>query len=119
MEHKLPELPYPKDSLSPHISAQTLTFHHDKHHQAYITKLNELIKGSKYEYMPLEEMILSSDGAVFNNAAQAWNHTFFWNCLSPQGGGTPTGAIAEMLNQKWGSFEKFKAEFSHAAVGNF
>jgi superoxide dismutase, Fe-Mn family len=119
MEHKLPELPYAKDALQPHISAETLEYHHGKHHNAYVTKLNELIKGSKHENMSLEEIILSSEGGVFNNAAQVWNHTFFWNCLAPKGGGAPTGKVAELINQKWGSFDKFKDEFAKAAVGNF
>jgi superoxide dismutase, Fe-Mn family len=119
MEHKLPELPYAKDALQPHISAETLEYHHGKHHNAYVTKLNELIKGTKHENMSLEEIILSSEGGVFNNAAQVWNHTFFWNCLAPKGGGAPTGKVAELINKKWGSFDKFKDEFAKAAVGNF
>lgn len=119
MEHKLPELPYPKNSLEPHISAETLGFHHDKHHRAYVNKLNELVKGSKYEKMDLVEIILSSSGDVFNNAAQAWNHSFFWNCLSPDGGKEPQGKIAELINKKWGSFEKFREEFSAKAAANF
>ncbi|MES2527407.1 MAG: superoxide dismutase [Bdellovibrionota bacterium] len=119
MEFKLPELPYPKNSLEPHISAETLEFHHGKHHRAYINKLNELVKGTKYEKMDLVEIILSSDGKVFNNAAQAWNHTFFWNCMTPHGGKNPEGKIAELINKKWGSFEKFKEEFKTMAVDNF
>ncbi len=119
MEHKLPELPYPKNSLEPHISAETLELQHDKHHRAYINKLNELVKGTKYERMDLVEIILSSDGSVFNNAAQAWNHDFFWKCMSPDGGKNPEGKIAELINKKWGSFEKFREEFSASAVENF
>lgn len=119
MEHTLPELPYKKDALSPHISQETLEYHHDKHHKAYVTKLNDLIKGTKFEYMPLEEIILSSDGTIFNNAAQAWNHTFFWNCMKPNGGGQPNGKVGEMIDKKWGDFAKFKKEFSEKAVSNF
>lgn len=119
MEHKLPPLPYAKDALEPHISAETLTFHHDKHHRAYVDKLNELIKGTNHEKQPLTEIVLTSEGKVFNNAAQAWNHDFFWKCLSPQGGGEPTGKLAEAINKKWGSFAKFKEEFTHEAVDNF
>ncbi len=118
MEHSLPPLPYSKNALEPYISAETLDFHHGKHHQPYVTKLNELIKGTKFEFMPLEEVILSAEGQLFNNAAQAWNHTFFWNCLSPQGGGS-AGKVGTAIDKKWGSFEKFKTEFSEAATTNF
>ena len=119
MEHKLPELPYNKDALTPHISAETFEFHYGKHHKAYVDKLNELIRGTKHANMPLEEIILTSEGPIFNNAAQAWNHTFFWNCMSPQGGGEPTGKVGEAIKKKWGSYEKFKEEFSKSAVANF
>lgn len=119
MEHKLPELPYAKDALQPHISAETFEYHHGKHHNAYVTNLNNLIKGTKYESMTLEEIIKSSEGGLFNNAAQVWNHTFFWNCMSPKGGGVPGGKVADLINQKWGSFDKFKEEFAKNAVGNF
>jgi Fe-Mn family superoxide dismutase len=119
MEHKLPELPYAKDALQPHISAETLEYHHGKHHNAYVTNLNNLIKGTKYENMSLEEIITSSEAGIFNNSAQVWNHTFFWNCLSPKGGGAPTGKVSEMINKKWGSFNKFKEEFTKAATTNF
>jgi len=119
MEHQLPELPFPKNALEPHISAETFDYHHGKHQQAYVNKLNELIKGSKFEYMPLEEIILSSEGPVFNNAAQIWNHTFFWNCMKPQGGGKPSGKVADLISAKWRSFEKFQEEFSESAVANF
>lgn len=119
MEHKLPELPYPKDSLQPHISAETFEYHHGKHHNAYVTKLNELIKGTKFESMSLEEIIKNSEGALFNNAAQTWNHTFFWNCMAPKAGGVPGGKVADLINKKWGSFDKFKEEFAKSAVGNF
>ncbi len=119
MEHKLPELPYPKDALQPHISAETFEYHHGKHHNAYVTKLNELIKGTKFESMSLEEIIKNSEGALFNNAAQTWNHTFFWNCMAPKAGGVPGGKVADLIDKKWGSFDKFKEEFAKSAVGNF
>jgi Fe-Mn family superoxide dismutase len=119
MEHQLPELPFAKDALAPHISAETLEYHHGKHHKAYVTKLNDQIKGTKFETMELEEIIKNSEGGIFNNAAQTWNHTFFWNCLTPKGGGYPGGKVGEMINKRWGSFDKFKEEFSKAAVSNF
>ena len=119
MEHILPPLPYSKSALEPHISAETFDYHYDKHHAAYITKLNTLIKGTKFEYMPLEEIILSSEGAVFNNAAQAWNHGFFWQCLSPQGGGEPGEKLKKMIEKKWGDLTAFKSEFEQSAVNNF
>jgi Fe-Mn family superoxide dismutase len=119
MEFKLPDLPYPHNGLEPHISAETLEYHHDKHHRAYVNKLNELVKGSKYEKMDLVELILSSEGSVFNNAAQAWNHDFFWKCMTPHGGKEPSGRIAEMITKKWSSFDKFKEEFKTKAVANF
>jgi len=119
MEHKLPELPYAKDALQPHMSSETFDYHYSKHHNAYVTNLNNLIKGTKYEDMSLEDIIKNSEGGVFNNAAQVWNHTFFWNCLAPNAGGNPTGAIADKINAKWGSFDKFKEEFTKSAVGNF
>lgn len=119
MEHQLPNLPYPKDALQPHISAETLEYHHGKHHKAYVTKLNTLIKGTKFENMSLEDIIKGSEGGLFNNAAQTWNHTFFWNCLSPKGGGVPGGKINDLITQKWGSLDKFKEEFSNSAINNF
>ncbi len=119
MEHKLPELPYAKNALEPHMSAETLEFHHDKHHKSYVTKLNKEIKGTKFEFMTLEEVILSANGSIFNNAAQNWNHTFFWNCLSPNSTGVPDGKVAEMITKKWGSWEEFKSAFSEAAATNF
>lgn len=119
MEHQLPSLPYDKKALEPHISAETLEYHHGKHHKAYVTKLNELIKGTEFENLPLEEIIRTADGPVFNNAAQHWNHSFFWNCLKPGGGGNPTGEIAKLIEKKFGDFEKFKEEFSKLAVSNF
>jgi Fe-Mn family superoxide dismutase len=119
MEHTLPPLPYAKDALQPTMSAETLEFHYGKHHQAYVTNLNNLIKGTEFENMPLEEIIKKSQGGVFNNSAQVWNHTFFWNCMKPNGGGAPTGPVADAINAKWGSFDKFKEEFQKSAVGNF
>ncbi|MEX3956867.1 superoxide dismutase [Trinickia sp. EG282A] len=119
MEHSLPPLPFAKNALAPHMSEETLDFHYGKHHQAYVTNLNNLIKGTEFENLGLEEIIKKSSGGVFNNSAQVWNHTFFWNCLKPQGGGEPTGALAEAINKKWGSFDAFKEAFSKAAAGNF
>jgi Fe-Mn family superoxide dismutase len=119
MEHKLPALPYAKEALQPHISAETLEYHHGKHHQTYVTNLNNMIKGTEYENMSLEEIIQKSTGGVFNNSAQVWNHTFFWNCMTPNGGGAPTGKAADAINAKWGSFDKFKEEFNKSALGNF
>jgi Fe-Mn family superoxide dismutase len=119
MIHELPTLPYAKDALQPHISAETLEYHYGKHHQAYVTNLNNLIKGTEFEALSLEDIILQSAGGVFNNAAQVWNHTFYWNCLSPNGGGAPTGALADAINAKWGSFDAFKEAFSKAAIGTF
>ena len=119
MEHTLPPLPYAKDALQPHMSAETLEYHYGKHHQAYVTNLNNLIKGTEFENLSLEEIIKKSSGGIFNNSAQVWNHTFFWNCLAPNAGGAPTGAVADAINAKWGSFDKFKEEFQKSAVGNF
>ncbi|MEQ1667756.1 MAG: Fe-Mn family superoxide dismutase [Sulfuriferula sp.] len=119
MIHELPALPYAQDALQPHISAETISYHYGKHHQAYVTNLNNLIKGTEFEALSLEDIILQSAGGVFNNAAQVWNHTFYWNCLSPNGGGAPTGALADAINAKWGSFDAFKEAFSKAAIGTF
>ena len=119
MEHTLPPLPYAKDALQPHISQETLEYHYGKHHQAYVTNLNNLIKGTEFENATLEDIIKKSSGGVFNNSAQVWNHTFFWNCMKPNGGGAPTGALANAINAKWGSFDKFKEEFTKSCVGNF
>ena len=119
MEHKLPDLPYALDALAPHISKETLEFHYGKHHQTYITNLNNLIKGTEFENMSLEEITRKSSGGMFNNAAQVWNHTFYWMGLSPKGGGEPSGALAEAINKKWGSFAKFKEEFTKTSVGTF
>jgi Fe-Mn family superoxide dismutase len=119
MQHQLPDLPYATDALEPHISAETLEFHHGKHHRAYVTKLNELIAGTEYEDLPLEEVVRTASGVTFNNAAQSWNHSFYWHCLSPNGGGAPTGKIAEAIDARWGSFDKFKEELTQSAVTNF
>ena len=119
MTFTLPELPYSKEALAPHMSQETLEYHHGKHHNAYVNNLNNLIKGTKYENMSLEEIIMSSEGPVFNNAAQIWNHTFFWNSLSPKGGGEANGKALEAITKEWGSFEKFKEEFTKSAVSNF
>jgi Fe-Mn family superoxide dismutase len=119
MEHKLPSLPYSMDALQPHISKETLEFHYGKHHQAYVTNLNNLIKGTEFENSSLEEIIKKSSGGVFNNAAQVWNHTFYWNCLAPKAGGAPSGAVAAAIQKKWGTFDAFKEAFNKSAVGNF
>lgn len=119
MAFELPTLPYEKTALEPHISAETLDFHHGKHHQTYVTKLNGLIEGTELADKSLEEIIKTSEGGVFNNAAQVWNHTFYWNSLSPNGGGEPTGELAAAINAKWGSFADFKAAFNDKAVNNF
>ncbi len=119
MEHTLPALPYANDALAPHISKETLEFHYGKHHQTYVTNLNNLVKGTEFEAMGLEDIVRKSSGGMFNNAAQIWNHTFYWNSLSPQGGGQPSGALADAINAKWGSFDAFKDAFTKSAIGNF
>jgi Fe-Mn family superoxide dismutase len=119
MEHTLPALPYANDALQPHISKETLEFHYGKHHQTYVTNLNNLIKGTEFESMSLEDIVRKSSGGVFNNAAQIWNHTFYWNSLAPKGGGQPSGALAAAINAKWGSFDAFKDAFTKSAIGNF
>lgn len=119
MAFSLPALPYAKDALAPHISAETLEFHYGKHHQTYVDKLNGLIPGTDLEGKSLEEIVKSSSGGVFNNAAQVWNHTFYWHSLSPNGGGAPKGAIADAINAAFGSFDQFKTKFNESAVNNF
>src|SRR5512140_1255501 len=119
MEHKLPPLPYAMDALQPHISKETLEFHYGKHHQTYVTNLNNLIKGTEFENASLEQIVKKASGGIFNNAAQVWNHTFYWNCLAPKAGGEPTGALAEAINKTFGSFAAFKEKFSTTAVGTF
>ncbi|MAA71474.1 MAG: superoxide dismutase [Fe] [Bermanella sp.] len=119
MAFELPALPYAKDALEPHISAETLDFHHGKHHNTYVTKLNGLVEGTDLASKSLEEIVKTASGGIFNNAAQIWNHTFYWNSLSPNGGGAPTGAIADAINAAFGSFEEFQAKFNDSAVNNF
>lgn len=119
MAFELPALPYAIDALAPHMSQETLEFHHGKHHATYVAKLNGLVEGTDLASKSLEEIIKTSEGGVFNNAAQIWNHTFFWNSLSPQGGGEPTGAIADAINASFGSFAEFQAAFNDKAVNNF
>lgn len=112
MAFELPALPYEKDALAPHISAETLEFHHGKHHQTYVTNLNNLVPGTEFEGLSLEEIVVKSLGGIFNNAAQIWNHTFYWNNLAPNAGGEPTGELADAINVTFGSFAKFKEEFT-------
>ncbi len=119
MEHTLPVLPYELNALEPHISKETLEYHYGKHHQTYVTNLNNLIKDSAFAEISLEEIIKQSSEGVFNNAAQVWNHTFYWNCLSPKGGGQPTGKLANAINSTFGSFDQFKEEFTKKAVTTF
>ncbi|WP_299583476.1 Fe-Mn family superoxide dismutase [uncultured Microbulbifer sp.] len=119
MAFELPELPYAMNALAPHISEETLEYHYGKHHKTYVDKLNGLLEGTADADKSLEDVIKSSSGGVFNNAAQVWNHTFYWNCLSPNGGGEASGAIAEAITTAFGSFDKFKEEFTASAVNNF
>jgi len=119
MAFELPALPYATNRLVPYISEETLEFHHGKHHQTYVTNLNNLVPGTEFAELTLEEIIVKSSGPIFNNAAQVWNHTFYWNSLTPNGGGEPTGALADAINTTFGSFEKFKEEFSKCAVTTF
>ncbi len=120
MEHKLPELPYARNGLEPHISAETLDYHYGKHHQAYVTNLNNLVKGTEFENASLEDIVRKAPaGGIFNNAAQVWNHTFYFTGMSPKGGGQPTGALAKAIDAAFGSFADFKTKFTASAVGNF
>jgi len=119
MSIELPALPYAQDALEPHISKETLEFHYGKHHNTYVVKLNGLIDGTPDADKTLEEIVKSSSGGVFNNAAQIWNHTFYWHCLSPNGGGEPDGAVADAISSAFGSFEEFKSKFTDSAVNNF
>lgn len=119
MAFELPALPYSKDALMPHMSPETLEFHHGKHHKAYVDNLNKLAPGTEFEKMDLEEIIKKSSGPIFNNAAQIWNHTFFWNCLAPKAGGEPSGDLAEAIKRDFGSFAAFKEKFSDASVKQF
>ena len=119
MEHKLPPLPFAKDALEPVISAETIDYHYGKHHQAYVNNLNKLIAGTEYEDMALEDIIKQSSGGIFNNAAQVFNHTFYWHCLAPDAGGKPEGELADAIDQAFGSFEAFKEKFSATAATTF
>ncbi len=122
MAFSLPDLPYGKSALEPHLSAETLDYHHDKHHRTYVSNLNELIQGADQGYKTtkdLEDIILSAEGAMFNNAAQVWNHSFYWKCMKPGGGGAPGGELAEAIDEAFGSFEQFKTQFTQAAVAQF
>ena len=120
MAFELPPLPYDKNALEPHISAETLEFHYGKHHQTYVTNLNNLIAGTEYENLSLEEIIIKAPtGGLFNNAAQVWNHTFYWSCMSPNGGGQPGGGLADTINSAFGSFEQFQEKFATSAATNF
>ncbi|WP_211829125.1 superoxide dismutase [Fe] [Kistimonas asteriae] len=119
MAFELPALPYERDALEPHISKETLDYHYGKHHNTYVVKLNGLVEGTELEGKDLEEIIKTSQGGIFNNAAQIWNHTFYWHCLSPNGGGEPTGKLADTINKAFGSFDAFQKQFTESAVNNF
>jgi len=119
MAIELPPLPWARDALAPHISAETIDYHYGKHHQTYVTNLNNQIKGTEFENLSLEEIIRKASGGMFNNAAQIWNHTFYWNCLKPNGGGEPTGRLADAINKAFGGFAQFKDEFTKTSVGTF
>lgn len=119
MSFTLPELPYAMDALSPHISKETLEYHYGKHHNTYVTNLNKLVVGTEFAPMKLEDIIKNSTGGIFNNAAQVWNHTFYWHCLSPNGGGEPTGKLAQAIDKAFGSFSEFKEKFTQTAITTF
>ncbi|MDD4876238.1 MAG: Fe-Mn family superoxide dismutase [Dehalococcoidales bacterium] len=119
MIHELPKLPYAENALAPHISAETIEYHYDKHHKAYVDNLNRLISGTEFESMSLEEIVMKASGGIFNNAAQIWNHTFYWNCLSPNGGGDPSGELAKAITDNFGSIAKYKEQFNNAAATLF
>jgi len=119
MEHKLPPLPYDIDALAPHLSQETLEYHHGKHHKTYVETLNKLQKGTEFDGLDLEAIVKNARGEIYNNAAQAWNHTFFWQCMKPRGGGEPKGALASAIDAKWGSYSAFAEAFSKSAVANF
>jgi Fe-Mn family superoxide dismutase len=119
MSFTLPKLPYDNGALAPFLSRETLEFHHDRHHNTYVTNLNNLTVGADLNDAKLEEVILSAEGPMFNNAAQVWNHSFYWKCMKPGGGGEPTGELAEAITQAFGSFDEFKQQFVEAAVGQF
>ncbi len=120
MEHKLPDLPYARNALEPHISAETLEYHHGKHHNTYVVNLNNLVKGTEFENAALEDIVRNAKpGPIFNNAAQVWNHTFYWNSLSPKGGGALSAGLAKAIDGAFGSLDKFKEAFSQAAITQF
>lgn len=119
MAFTLPPLPYAMDALAPHISAETLEYHYGKHHNAYVTNLNKLVEGTEFANQTLEDIIKKSTGGIFNNAAQVWNHTFYWHCLSPNGGGEPNGALLTAINNTFGSFDEFKQKFTQASITTF
>jgi Fe-Mn family superoxide dismutase len=119
MKHELPALPYELNALEPHISRETLEYHYGKHHQAYVTNLNNLVPNTEFAELSLENIIKTATGPIFNNAAQVWNHTFYWHCLSPDGGNEPTGTLAAAINQAFGSFAQFKEQFTKTAIGTF
>jgi Fe-Mn family superoxide dismutase len=119
MAHELPPLPFAKDALEPVISAETIDYHYGKHHQAYVTNLNNLIKGTEFEHASLEDIVRKSSGPVFNNAAQVWNHTFYWEGLGPNAGGTPKGRLAQAIDASFGGFAQFVEAFTKAAIGTF
>jgi Fe-Mn family superoxide dismutase len=119
VEHKLPELPYAKNALAPHISAETLEYHYGKHHATYVANLNKLIAGTEFGELSLEGIVKKASGGIFNNAAQVWNHSFYWNCLSPKGGGEPSGALADAIAKSFGSFAAFKEKLTNAAITQF
>lgn len=119
MVFKLPDLPYAKDALAPHISQETIEYHYGKHHNAYVTNLNKLVADTPFASQPLEKVVKESTGGIFNNAAQTWNHTFYWHCLSPQGGGEPSGALADAIRTTFGSFAAFQEQFTQTALTTF
>lgn len=119
MAFELPKLPYPMNALQPYISQETLEYHYGKHHQAYVNKLNSLIPNTEFEGKSLEDIIKKSSGAIFNNAAQVWNHTFYWNCMSPKGGNEPQGKLADAIKKHFGSFESFKDKFTQTSINQF
>ena len=119
MAFELPPLPYAQDALAPHISAETLEYHYGKHHQTYVTNLNKLVEGTEFENAELTDVIMKSDGGLFNNSAQVWNHTFYWSSMSPDGGGAPTGEVADAINSAFGSYDEFRSKFAEAATTQF
>lgn len=119
MEHKLPELPYARNALAPHISAETIEYHYGKHHATYVANLNKLVAATEFAELSLEDIVKKASGGIFNNAAQVWNHSFYWNCLSPKGGGEPSGALADAIAKNFTSFAGFKEKMTNAAITQF